>query len=269
METYLKCIVLTYRSQFHLYEFGATILEVKIRVRSSMQPRRAGESTRWLLRLCLWHLTPGICFLVKNMSRLILITYRSYSWNLWLSFQPFPASVNFVKAWNKKPNQTLSKKLVIWKCPPFFAPGWAPTVRGWHPGFFALTSLFFLFPQLHLLLPASASFPIKAKGWDLDIFLAVSDILALLHNDLSITKPCLDTFIRRDVRHPLLLAYHILLLQPLILSSKALIWVLPHSEPVLLCHLWLQLFCPSHLICAVSSALLWEWSFQRHKKEML
>lgn len=81
-------------------------------------------------------------------------------------------------------NQTLSKKSLL-----FLVHSWDQIMRD--------CSLFIhFFPtRPHLVLPTFAFFPIKAKGCDSDIFLAVPDILSLLRNDLSITEPCLDAYV--------------------------------------------------------------------------
>lgn len=52
------------------------------------------------------------------------------------------------------------------------------------------------------------------------------------------------------------------------LQSEPLSFPFLASELVLLCHLWLQLFCPSHLLFAVSRAVLvlWEWRFWSNMK---
>lgn len=51
--------------------------------------------------------------------------------------------------------------------------------------FFALSSFIFFPTRSHLVLPTFTFFPIKAKGCDLDIFLAVPDILSLLHGSIN------------------------------------------------------------------------------------
>lgn len=106
-------------------------------------------------------------------------------------------------------------------------------MRDWLPGFFALSSFIFFPTRSHLVLPTFAFFPIKAKGCDSEIFLAVLDILSLLRNDLSITEPCLDACMSLDVacETSILLAYHILLLCPLMHSSKAPVWAFELSLP--------------------------------------
>lgn len=106
-------------------------------------------------------------------------------------------------------------------------------MRDWLPGFFALSSFIFFPTRSHLVQPTFAFFPIKAKGCDSEIFLAVPDILSLLRNDLSITEPCLDACMSLDVacETSILLAYRILLLCPLMHSSKAPVWAFELSLP--------------------------------------